>query len=51
MALFGVYAQSYMGGEEFAAMERKWQQEDNDAKLAQDEAELKTAGVFASQSF
>lgn len=48
MAFLGVYAQKYMG-EEFASRERNWQQKDNEAKPAQDEVELKTAGAFASQ--
>lgn len=40
-----------MGGEEFATRERNWQQEDNEAKPVQDEVEVKTVGVFASQDF
>lgn len=51
VALVGVDAPSCMGGEEFASRERNWQQKDNEAKPAQDEVELKTAGVFASQDF
>lgn len=45
VALFLGKRPEIYGSEEFVSRERKWQQEDNEAKAAQDEVELKMCGL------